>query len=100
MLFERVPPVQIFFSGYDSYTYIHAQLRARSLKVSGHADHICKSEGLKVTIIDDTNIFAVQDFLKTLSNQILLLMPKKGIYSVSLWQISALLATYCSSYVL
>ena len=48
VLFERVLPVQKFFEGYNSYTYIITHMRAPSLKVSSPVDHICRSESVKV----------------------------------------------------
>lgn len=48
MLFGRLSPVQMF-NNYDFYKYISTQLIAPSLKVSSHANHISRCEGVKVT---------------------------------------------------
>ena len=73
MLFGRVPPVQKFFNGDDSYKYIYipTQLKRPSLKGSSHAEHICRSNGVQVTkheqkstIINHTNTFSGRTPLK------------------------------------
>ena len=48
LLFGRVSIVQKLFNDYISYTSIGTQLRARSLKISSHSDHICWSKGVSV----------------------------------------------------
>ena len=65
VLFGRVPPMQRFSNRYNSHTYSSFQLRAPSVKVASHVDHMFQSEDPKVTkneqklaIIDHNNTCA------------------------------------------
>ena len=51
-----------------------------------------------MTNIDLTNTFAPPESLKILSNHIFHLIGRETIYQVSLGQVSALRATYCTRY--
>ena len=98
--------MQKFFNGYNSCTYIPTQLRAPSLKVSSHADHIHRSESVKVTKNEPklTIILIIILFRPGIPQNIVksnfLWVARKASYSVSVGQISALCAIYYTSYTL
>ena len=60
---------------------------------------VAKNE-LKLTIINHTNTFAPRNPSKLFFSQFVLWIARNATYSVTTGQISALCATYCTSYVL
>ena len=87
-------------------THNLTQLSAPSLKVSSHADHTCRNESVKITkkgpkltVIDHNNTFPPRNSSKYCQINFFW-VTRKAIYTVSVGQISALFATYCTSYIL